>query len=686
MKIELRGHQGEIVRLRFHGRLLASASTDGTARIWDLETRQAVLLEGHLAEVRDVARVRGAWVTVSDDCGVRRFDDQGRLLSLIKGHTSAVRAIAVSPRASRFATVSADGSVRVFTHRGEPGPVLGGHERGARAAWFLGWTRLATLSEQGKRRVFDTRDGRRVKRRVPKPNAERLPSGVRVKGALDATHHYLGREDGTLAILVEDRTVAVLPGHDDAITAVALSDDGEWLATGAADGAVHVWPWRAALALNPPEARQQVPSLPLVWQRKVEETADLRFEGDSLWVGRADALLELSVVDGAPGRRLKGEGDVVAFGPRTVAFAHYDQRVTLLDRRSQKVVLAVKLEGQYLRPYFSPRGQPLLWVTRRKSREDHVQFLDPEGQRLARSLGPLARVGDRFVLRADGGRLLVPLDGPGALLFEVATERLLGTMRWAGESALEMQFTHDGARVVVGTRSGKALVFDANDASLVCELIPPRRHDYGQGWTPIKVSPGSHRVVAWGDDNRHGVLFDSQRGLAIASLFADEDSGWMVGKFSPDGSRFVASMRHKPRLSIFDAETGRELARHAVLRNECSTANFRFFGAGRRVLAYSSGEVDRSLRAFDLESGRRLWANLGLSGESIGYLAISPDERLLAVTCNDSELVRVVSLEDGATVAELPGHPAYAREPVFSPDGRFLATGSNEGPVQLFRL
>ena len=100
------------------GTWLATASDDGSVRIWDPATgQQRATLTGHTGEVSAVAIAPdGTWLaTASDDGTVRIWDPAtGRRRATLTGHTSYVRAVAVAPDGTWLATAGNDGTVRIW--------------------------------------------------------------------------------------------------------------------------------------------------------------------------------------------------------------------------------------------------------------------------------------------------------------------------------------------------------------------------------------------------------------------------------------------------------------------------------------------------------------------------------------------------------------------------------------------
>ena len=118
---------------------LSAASADGSARVWDMEIGDCVLLmEGHTAAVTDlaVAETGSLLVTSSADHTARVWGlDKGQCKAVLQGHTAAVNAVVVDTRGRFAVTASADATGRVWDlHTGQCAHVLRGHGAGAAGA------------------------------------------------------------------------------------------------------------------------------------------------------------------------------------------------------------------------------------------------------------------------------------------------------------------------------------------------------------------------------------------------------------------------------------------------------------------------------------------------------------------------------------------------------------------------
>jgi uncharacterized protein with WD repeat len=171
------------------GTRLATASQDGTARLWDGRTGQELLaLRGHTAVVTSVAFSPDGTrlATASLDGTARLWDARtGQELVVLKGHTGAVFSVCFSPDGTRLATASNDHTARLWDPRtGQEMLTLKGHIIVRSVCFSPDGTRLATVSVDRTVRLWDARKGQELPGKLDFPvEALRLtvsPDGQRL--------------------------------------------------------------------------------------------------------------------------------------------------------------------------------------------------------------------------------------------------------------------------------------------------------------------------------------------------------------------------------------------------------------------------------------------------------------------------------------------------------------------------
>jgi WD40 repeat protein len=132
LKFQLLGHVGPVKDVNFSpdGTRVVTAGDDGTARIWDTATGLTkAVLRGHKKAVTGASfSADGKYVvTVSDDGTSRVWESRSDAGDeVLKGHTAAISDVAISPNGS-IVTASYDGTARIWNTAGEQKAVLQGH-------------------------------------------------------------------------------------------------------------------------------------------------------------------------------------------------------------------------------------------------------------------------------------------------------------------------------------------------------------------------------------------------------------------------------------------------------------------------------------------------------------------------------------------------------------------------------
>jgi WD40 repeat protein/predicted acylesterase/phospholipase RssA/CRP-like cAMP-binding protein len=115
----LAGHSKEIRAVEWHpdGAMLATASADGSTRVWSRDGQMMMVLRGHGSPPTGIAWHPTAHrlVTWSGDASAIVWDvETGAPLAHLTGHTGSIQAAEYAPDGARLATVSEDGHVRVW--------------------------------------------------------------------------------------------------------------------------------------------------------------------------------------------------------------------------------------------------------------------------------------------------------------------------------------------------------------------------------------------------------------------------------------------------------------------------------------------------------------------------------------------------------------------------------------------
>jgi WD40 repeat protein len=117
---QLAGHEGPVRAAVFspEGDAIVTASTDGTARLWDADGRSGPVLP-HPDEVHKGAFLPGGKgvVTTCKDGAVRHWDREGRLLAVMRGHVKPVWFVECTADGAMVATASEDTTVRLWPLR-----------------------------------------------------------------------------------------------------------------------------------------------------------------------------------------------------------------------------------------------------------------------------------------------------------------------------------------------------------------------------------------------------------------------------------------------------------------------------------------------------------------------------------------------------------------------------------------
>ncbi|MDJ0647069.1 MAG: AAA-like domain-containing protein [Xenococcaceae cyanobacterium MO_188.B19] len=232
------------------GKLIATASSDRTVKLWKMDGSLLHTLEGHQAAIWDVAFSPDSQLiaTVSRDYTVKLWHRDGRLLHTLEGHQDEVLGIAFSPNGQIIATASRDRTVKLWQRDGKLIDTLDGHNKSVwKAVFSPDGQMIATGSEDKTVKLWKINDLGRFKL---EETLNSHTNEVRdIAFSSDGKTIVSVSHDQTAKLWQADsgKLLQTLEGHSSPIVAVVFHPDRQKFITASWDGKVKVWSLEGAL-------------------------------------------------------------------------------------------------------------------------------------------------------------------------------------------------------------------------------------------------------------------------------------------------------------------------------------------------------------------------------------------------------------------------------------------------------
>ena len=525
------------------GRALASASADGTVRLWDPATGQlTATFQGHTGWVYGVAFSPDGRIlaSASADGTVRLWDPAatGQPATTLQGHTEAVNGVAFSPDGRALASASADGTVRLWdpAATGQPATTLQGHTEAVNGVAFSPDGRaLASASADGTVRLWDPATGQ-----LTSILRGHTSSVLGVAFSPDGRGLASASADGTVRLWdpATGQLTATLQGHTGWVYGVAFSPDGRGLASASADRTVRLWD---------PATGQ----LTAILRGHTEAVNGVAFSPDGCILASASADRTVRLWDpatGPPATTLQGHTEAVngvASSPdgRALASASADGTVRLWDPATGQ--LTATFQGHTGWVYgvaFSPDGRALASA----SADRTVRLWNPAttGQPATTLQGHTEAVNG--VAFSPDGRILASASNDSTVrLWDPATGQLTATLRGHTEAVNGVAFSPDGRILASASYDSTVRLWDPATGQLTATL---RGHT--EAVNGVAFSPDG-RILASASADGTVRLWDPATGQLTATLRGHTEAVNGVA-FSPDG-RILASASNDHTVRLWDA-------------------------------------------------------------------------------------------------------------------------------------
>ncbi|RWE25953.1 MAG: hypothetical protein EOS41_09595 [Mesorhizobium sp.] len=339
-------------------------------------------------------------------------------------------------------------------------------------------------------------------------------------------------------------------------------------------------------------------------------------------------------------------------------------------------------------------------------------------------LRPGAGVADA-AFNPTGDRIVTASYDKTAAVWDISSGAETAVLKGHEEALERAEFSPDGSRILTAARDGTARLWDAVSGEQLFILRP-----VGNYPTAI-FSPDGTRVLTAGEDS-DVTLWDARTGKKLLSVdsdgyaraaFSSDGRSFAAARkhlvsiwntadgvltrsipgnwpytlaFSPDGSRMLAGPwgwhSHRDTSSLFDLSKGTEIAKLAGSKSDTQLNGVIFSHGGQRIATVS------------LDGTARIWDGaLGtlddVLGQEVSGLkadtdtderdqemngAFTPDDRFLA-TASVNGPIRIWDVERASLVTTIAGHESLVEHLEFSPvDGNILLTASHDGTARLW--
>ena len=630
-------HTDIVHRLRFSpdGQRLATASADGTAKIWDVAS--------------------------------------GRLLHTL-GHGGAVWWLEFDPGGGFLGTACADLTARIWNvTTGEPvTPPLQtvkpetlpdvGFGRIAPFADIRGLTCFSfspngrSFAVAGRHRVAEVWDfdGREARLRLTLPHSKHVHS---------ARFSFDGRRLATACFdrrariwdVATGELLADLP-HVDRVFWAEFSPDGTRFVTAERGGFARVW--------------EADTGRPVHVLKHLMEVTFAHFSPDGRRIVTVSEDTNVRVWDTATGKL-----DFLSKHPARVIEARFSPNGRLV---------ATAAEDRYVRLFDLTTGEPFAEPARHDAGVLDVVF-SADGSRLATaSLDHTARIWaipqvpavprfehgkfvDTAELTRDGKRLLTASGDGTAALWDVLSGNRLQTFRHHGR-VMSAVFSPDESLVLTASADRTARLWRTQGGEPVGE---PIRHS--EPVESAQFSPDGQWVVTASNDG-NSRLTNVKTGEARPLVGVDKDVRW--ASFSPDGRRIVTAAEENVA-QIWNAATGQPVGE--PLPHPYWVIHAEFSPDSQRV---ATACKDGAVRVWNAVTGQLLVGPLRQQS-GLYLVRYSPDGRLLATASRDGT-ARLWHAATGQPAAEPLRHGFEVEGIAFDPDGARVATASNDRTARVW--
>jgi WD40 repeat protein len=502
---------------------------------------------------------------------------------------------------------------------------------------------------------------------------ETLAIPVTVKFSPDGQFLATGDADGEVRLwrVADGKNLLSCQEHTSWVWSVAFSPDGKLLASGSDDRTIKLWDLSTGRCKCTLQGHRSQ-----IWSVAFSP------DGQMLASGSEDQTVKLwDTQTGECINTLEGHTHwvrSVAFSPigRMLASGSEDQTVKIWNLQTQECCQTLQgHDGQVWAIAYSGDGQTL--VSSSSDRTIKLWHL-PTGECLKTFQGHTNWI-RTVALSPDGETIASGSEDHTVKLWNVQTGQCYQTLKGHRNWVRSVDFSPDGKIIASGSGDHTVKLWDVRSGQCGKTL---------QGYThrvwSVAFSPNG-QILASGNDDYTVKLWEWSQGQCYQTLRGHSHAVCSVA-FSPD-SQTLASGSSDQTVKLWDIKTRQCL--QTWQEHQSRVWSVTFSGDGETL---ASGSSDQTIKIWDVNTGR---CRQTLQGHSnwVCSLAFRPgstldsaESNLLLASGSYDQTLKLWNVETGECSQTLQGHENWVWSIAFSPDGRIVASGSGDHTIKLWEV
>ena len=325
-----------------------------------------------------------------------------------------------------------------------------------------------------------------------------------------------------------------------------------------------------------------------------------------------------------------------------------------------------------------------------------------------------------FIIYSPDGKYIASLDYYGVIkIWDVFIEKEIKRIETNRKlsSSSEILYNSDGSCVVLKTEDSVDIFDLISDKKTI--FFEFEKNNKNSKILSLYYESNDRCFVCISEDDEYVNILDVQTRKKIGELERSRHIFYEKMRFSPNG-KYISGYTKSDNLELWSVETGEKIKR---LSNNSSLKTFTYSSNSEYIIAsfYSdciilyntrTGEEKFKIQfpdsfiyiiscspnndffafqedydkisIYDLTTGHYVKGFEYFFAPGLIHLDVSPNGKNFASGSDCSHNVKIWNIETGTLVNELEGHTDTILSITYSPDGRYIASGSRDGTVRLW--